>query len=244
MAATPVFSPGESHRQRSLVGYLPFMGSQRVGHWETNSSTAGTTFAKTWPAFCFIRRDRLRLLTLKRKHPLSERSRNPISGKVSGAWTEIPSFDNNRGWGGEQPWKKKVLFFVSYISKEFVFYIKRIVLTCWEQVTGTVRWEGVFSTPFTAPRSSRDWCSMLSASSTGRTVLPGASGPALGGVGAARPLLGTGHPSCPQQPLGRGAPSTLVLESACRVGLDDAQSSLMRAFPSNWGSVWWLLFIP
>ena len=28
---TPVFLPGESHEQRSLVGYSP-TGSQRVGH--------------------------------------------------------------------------------------------------------------------------------------------------------------------------------------------------------------------
>ena len=66
-------------------------------------STAGRTSAKTWPAFGFTRRDRLRLLTLKCKHPLLERSRNPISGKVRGEWTEIPSF-NNQGLGrGEQP---------------------------------------------------------------------------------------------------------------------------------------------
>ena len=224
-------------------GGLPFMGSQRVGHWETNSSAAGTTSAKTCPACCVIRRDRLRLLTLKRKHPLWERSRNPISGKVSGGWTKIPSFDN-RGWGGQQPsWKKKVLFLFRIFQNNF--YVKRIVLTCWEQVTGTIRWEGVFSAPFTARRSSRDWCSALSASSTGWTVVPRAAGPALGGVGAARPLLGNGHPSCPQEPSGHGrTPPPLVLESACRVGLDDAQSSLMHAFPSNWGSGRWLLFIP
>ena len=29
---TPVFVPGESHGQRSLVGYSPCMGSQRVRH--------------------------------------------------------------------------------------------------------------------------------------------------------------------------------------------------------------------
>ena len=29
---TPAFLPGESHGQRSLVGYIQFMGSQRVGH--------------------------------------------------------------------------------------------------------------------------------------------------------------------------------------------------------------------
>ena len=34
------------------------------------------------------------------------------------------------GGEGNNLEKKKVLFFVSYISKEFVFYIKRIVLTC------------------------------------------------------------------------------------------------------------------
>ena len=34
---TPVFLPGDYHRQRSLVGHSP-MGSQRVGHnWETNT---------------------------------------------------------------------------------------------------------------------------------------------------------------------------------------------------------------
>ena len=33
---TPVLSPGESHGQRSLVGYIQFMGSQGVGHhWAT-----------------------------------------------------------------------------------------------------------------------------------------------------------------------------------------------------------------
>ena len=31
MATTPVFLPGESHRQRSLVGYSPW-GRKRVGH--------------------------------------------------------------------------------------------------------------------------------------------------------------------------------------------------------------------
>ena len=29
---TPVFLPGESHGQRSLMGYIQSMGSQRVGH--------------------------------------------------------------------------------------------------------------------------------------------------------------------------------------------------------------------
>ena len=29
---TPVFLPGEFHRQRSLVGYSSCYGSQRVGH--------------------------------------------------------------------------------------------------------------------------------------------------------------------------------------------------------------------
>ena len=40
---TPVFLPGESHRQRSLVGYSPW-GSQRVGHKAvTNTTTTITT---------------------------------------------------------------------------------------------------------------------------------------------------------------------------------------------------------
>ena len=35
---TPVFLPGESHGQRSLVDYIQSMGSQRVGHdWVTNT---------------------------------------------------------------------------------------------------------------------------------------------------------------------------------------------------------------
>ena len=29
---TPVLLPGECHGQRSLVGYIQYMGSQRVGH--------------------------------------------------------------------------------------------------------------------------------------------------------------------------------------------------------------------
>ena len=30
--STPIFLPGESHGQRSLVGYIQSMGLQRVGH--------------------------------------------------------------------------------------------------------------------------------------------------------------------------------------------------------------------
>ena len=77
-------------------------------------------------------------------------------------------------------------------------------------------------------------------------MVQGAAGPARSGagVGTAPPLLGTRHPPFPQQPLGRGhTPPPLVLGSACCVGLDGIVSSLMHAFPSDWDSVWWLLFI-
>ena len=52
---TPVYLTGESHGQRSLVGYSPW-GSQRVGHdWVTNTFT----FSSKSPQFsvCSHRRD-------------------------------------------------------------------------------------------------------------------------------------------------------------------------------------------
>ena len=107
----------------------------------------------------------------------------------------------------------------------------------------------VLRAPSLLLRSSQDWRATLSASSTGWTVVPvvpGAAGPARSGagVGTAPPLLGTRHPPCPQQPLGRGrTPPPLVLESACFVGFDGIVYSLMHAFASDWDSVWWLLFI-
>ena len=36
MATTPVFLPGKIHRQRNLVGVLQSVGSQRVGHDQSN----------------------------------------------------------------------------------------------------------------------------------------------------------------------------------------------------------------
>ena len=46
---TPIFLPGESHEQRSLVGYNP-MGFQRVRHdWATN-----TTTTLPWILFWFV----------------------------------------------------------------------------------------------------------------------------------------------------------------------------------------------
>ena len=42
---TPIFLPGESLGQRSLVGYIQYIGSQRGGHdWATNTFTKSCSF--------------------------------------------------------------------------------------------------------------------------------------------------------------------------------------------------------
>ena len=70
---TPVFLPGESHRQRSLVGLL--MGPQRIGH--------------NWKDFCFW----TMVLEKTLESPLNGKEIQPVHPKGNQSWIFIEKTD-------------------------------------------------------------------------------------------------------------------------------------------------------